>query len=302
MLRLSADHDQGVLSMRRVAGVILALVVLGVLPVAAEAGTYTGTSSSQVVIPNGAPGTTVGQGSLYPSTITLGSLPGKVTKVTASLNGLTHTAGGDLQVLLVAPGGQRSLLMADVCTVGALSNVTLTLDDGAAALLPTVNCTTGSFKPNDQAPFDEALPAPAPPPPYGIQLSAFNATTQSGAWSLFVDDDSNGDFGALGGWGLSVTTDAPSTCAGKEGTILGTDAAETLTGTSQPDVILGYGDKDKIKGLGGNDTICGGAGKDRLLGGAGRDKLLGEAGKDTLKGGAGKDSLKGGPGRDKQDQ
>jgi Ca2+-binding RTX toxin-like protein len=94
----------------------------------------------------------------------------------------------------------------------------------------------------------------------------------------------------------------PAVCAGKNATIVGTDASETLKGTPATDVIAGFGGKDVIKGLAGNDVICGGAGKDRLLGGKGNDLLRGEAGRDTLKGGPGKDKLKGGPGKDVQVQ
>jgi hypothetical protein len=94
----------------------------------------------------------------------------------------------------------------------------------------------------------------------------------------------------------------PATCAGKQATIVGTDAAEKLKGTSGPDVIAALAGKDVVKGLGGKDLICGGAGKDRLLGGGGKDRLLGQAGRDVLRGGGARDVLKGGPGRDTQVQ
>jgi Tol biopolymer transport system component len=69
-------------------------------------------------------------------------------------------------------------------------------------------------------------------------------------------------------------------CAGKDATIVGTDAGEKLRGTSGPDVIAGLGGNDKIKGLAGKDRLCGGPGKDKLVGGPGKDKLKGGPGKD----------------------
>src|SRR6185503_18894176 len=41
-------------------------------------------------------------------------------------------------------------------------------------------------------------------------LSVVNGPMQNETWSLFVNDDSNGDFGNIaGGWTLSVTTVSP---------------------------------------------------------------------------------------------
>ena len=66
-------------------------------------------------------------------------------------------------------------------------------------------------------------------------------------------------------------------CKGREVTILGTDAAETLRGTNKRDVILGLDGDDRIDGRGGNDVICGGAGRDLVKGGPGHDKIFGGA-------------------------
>lgn len=57
-----------------------------------------------------------GPADLYPSPIAVSGLQGTVTKVTARLNGVHHRFANDLQVMLVGPGGQSTVLMADVTT------------------------------------------------------------------------------------------------------------------------------------------------------------------------------------------
>jgi Ca2+-binding RTX toxin-like protein len=84
-------------------------------------------------------------------------------------------------------------------------------------------------------------------------------------------------------------------CGGRQATIVGNSAANSLRGTSSRDVVAGLGGRDTIRGLSGNDVLCGGAGRDLLIGGAGKDKLVGGAGRDRLLGGAGRDLCNGGP-------
>jgi Ca2+-binding RTX toxin-like protein len=103
----------------------------------------------------------------------------------------------------------------------------------------------------------------------------------------------------MGAFELQSSSPAPTKCAGKKATIVGTVSAEKLKGTAGRDVIAALGGNDTIRALGGNDLVCGGAAKDRLIGGGGRDRLLGEAGNDVIKGGARRDTLKGGAGRDR---
>jgi T5SS/PEP-CTERM-associated repeat protein len=66
-----------------------------------------------------------GAASIYPSTITIAGLSGVITKITVMLSGLTHTFSDDLDVLLVAPGGQSIMLMSDAGGTVSLGNVTL---------------------------------------------------------------------------------------------------------------------------------------------------------------------------------
>ena len=98
---------------------------------------------------------------------------------------------------------------------------------------------------------------------------------------------------AAGGGGTGVS------CGGREATIVGTGAAETLLGTDKRDVIKARGGNDLIRGLGIGDVVCAGGGDDTVRGGGGNDRLRGGAGRDLVKGGGGADALDGGTGRDR---
>jgi len=51
---------------------------------------------------------------------------GAVSKVTVSLNGLSHTYPDDLDILLVGPDGAKVMLMSDAGLGNDLNNVVLT--------------------------------------------------------------------------------------------------------------------------------------------------------------------------------
>jgi len=95
--------------------------------------------------------------------------------------------------------------MSDAGGTLDLVNVTLTLDDAAASLLPDGGqIVSGTFKPADFEPGD-TFPAPAPAGPYPAALSGFNGTNPNGTWSLYVVDDAVGDVGNIsGGWSLTI--------------------------------------------------------------------------------------------------
>jgi subtilisin-like proprotein convertase family protein len=241
----------------------------------------------------------------YPSQITVDGIRGAAVDVNVTLRGLSHTYPLDVDVLLVAPSGQATQLMSDVCGTGTvpLSGVNFEFDQSAPLTLPsfpTAPCPSGRYKPTAVEPLSDSFPAPAPPVPAAVSLDSLNPSLVSGTWSLYVTDDTNNDNGTLaGGWTLDVLPDV--SCSGVRATdasVVGTAGDDVLTGTPNADVMLGLGGKDQISGLGGRDVVCGGPGNDTLKGGSGIDELLGEGGKDKLKGNAGKDTCKGGGGRD----
>jgi subtilisin-like proprotein convertase family protein len=143
----------------------------------------------------------------YPSTIAVSGLTDTVIDVDVTLKGVTHTWPDDIDVLLVSPGGQKSILMSDCGGSSPVSGINLTFNDEAASSLPDESTlTTGSWKPTD-AGFTETFTAPAPAGPYTANLGNFDGVSGNGTWSLYVMDDASGDFGSISsGWELNITT------------------------------------------------------------------------------------------------
>ena len=204
-----------------------------------------------------------GKATPYPSTINVSGLSGKVTKVTATLNTLSHQYADDVDVLLVGPGGQNVLLMADAGGGANLSNVTLTFDDDAALALPDGSpLPSGTYRPGNYTGAD-SFPSPAPGPPYGTTLSVFNGTSPNGAWKLYVVDDFSVSSGNIsGGWRLTIQTATPSCCTGPSAGITvtptsglttteaGGSATFTVALASPPsaNVTIGLGSSDTTEG------------------------------------------------------
>jgi subtilisin-like proprotein convertase family protein len=155
----------------------------------------------------------VAPASLYPSNITVAGVVGTVSKVTAKVRGLSHTFPGDVDMLLVGPGGQKMLLMSDVGGGTDAVNTTIAFDDAAATFIgaPVIS---GTFRPTNSGTGD-TFPAPAPAGPYADPqlLSVFNGVNPNGTWSLYVVDDAGADAGSIAeGWELSITTEDPECC------------------------------------------------------------------------------------------
>jgi subtilisin-like proprotein convertase family protein len=143
----------------------------------------------------------------YPSQITVSNLVGPISKLTATMNGFTHTFPSDVGVLLVGPAGQGIVLMNDAGNNahGAATNLTLTFDQSAANP-PGLSTplTNGVYQPSDYG-FGRSFALPAPTGPYASSLDDFNGTNPNGAWSLFVEDFSPGDSGVISNsWSLTI--------------------------------------------------------------------------------------------------
>jgi subtilisin-like proprotein convertase family protein len=174
------------------------------------------TNAANINLPGSGDGAPTGaKASAYPSTISVSGMTGTTSKVTVTLNGLTHTSVSDLRMLLVSPTGQNLTLMSNVGGGGSLvdaSNATLTFDDAAAGNVPTGTIPTGTYKPTDDNPGPESFPAPAPAASAATALSTFNGQNPNGTWSLYMADYVSGDSGNLsGGWTITVTTGAVAT-------------------------------------------------------------------------------------------
>ncbi|TPW18543.1 MAG: hypothetical protein FD130_179 [Halothiobacillaceae bacterium] len=158
-----------------------------------------------------------GMATPYPSHIFVAGLANATTSVTLTLNNLSHSRPDDIDLLLVGPTGAQLVPLSDVGGTLAASNVTLTLDDTAAALLPdNGQLTTGTFRPTGvNFAGATAFPAPAPTAPYAFAApagsatfgSAFSGTDPNGPWSLYLVNDGLGASGSLAG-GACLTINA----------------------------------------------------------------------------------------------
>jgi len=179
------------------------------------------TNATTINLPAGQPGTTSGPAAPYPSQVTVAGIVDPVFDVTVRLNGLSHSFPDDVDLLLVAPNGDKIVLMSDVGGSVGITGVTLTLVDDAATPMPDGGTlATGSYRPSDVGAGD-AFVAPAPPGPHGEPAPAGSATLGSvvggdnvnGVWSLYVVDDETIDVGSIsGGWTLGIRTLTTPVC------------------------------------------------------------------------------------------
>ncbi len=174
------------------------------------------------------PSATVADASPYPSRVFVSGLTGAVSHLSVSLNNATYSESQDIDALLVGPAGQSLLLVsaAGPNSSGALSNVTLTLDDSAASTL-SASSTWGApnasvtSKPVNYGGVNQTFGAPAPSSPYGnpgpdttigpagaTLGSQYDGTNPNGTWNLYAITTAAGDgTGAIaGGWCVNVTT------------------------------------------------------------------------------------------------
>jgi subtilisin-like proprotein convertase family protein len=175
---------------------------------------------------------TSGAAGPYPATIAVSGEVGLIAKVTVTLSDITRGFLADLNVLLVAPSGQSVVLLSDAGLTPpdepGVANVTLTFDDAAAVPSSDVaQITSGTYRPTDVALGDpDVFPSPAPAPPRGAGLSAFDGQDPNGTRSLYVVDQYAGDSGTIaGGWSQTITTAAPTAAP---------TSSETPTATNTP--------------------------------------------------------------------
>lgn len=184
---------------------------LGTVTYTLQLGTTVGATYGPFANPASISIPSVGVATPYPSSISVSGITGTVTKVTASLFGISHTFPSDVDILLVGPAGQKVILMSDADGGTDIVNVNLTFDDAGPAIGTTV--ISGTFRPTNVGTGD-TFAAPAPAAPYGAALADFNGTNPNGTWSLFVVDDASGDVGTIaGGWSLSFQTADPVCCS-----------------------------------------------------------------------------------------
>jgi hypothetical protein len=201
-----------------------ALIAPSFLVCVAQAPAATYSNATPITIPAGAPTTTIGPATPYPSPITVAGLTGTITKLTVGISRFSHTVPADVGVVLVAPGGKALELMN--CSGGdpTPAPINLVFDDQAAThLAQAPTATSGSYKPTDHCTEADSFnppgpgtaygnPGPRPSPPISTLASTFNGLSPNGTWKLFVQDFSGGDSGTIsGGWKLNLNLTVPTT-------------------------------------------------------------------------------------------
>ncbi len=187
----------------------LALAVGSAVPATASAGLVSLPNSNPIAIPAGpeAPA----RGVPYPSPIAVPEQCGQVNKATVTLHDLSHTYPRDIDVLLAGPRGQSAVLMSDAGARARVSGLTLTFDDAATESLPDSpnpgepQLRSGTFRPTNHRALDEDIFPPPAPGASGSMLSVFEGTDPTGAWQLYVADDTSADEGSIArGWELTL--------------------------------------------------------------------------------------------------
>jgi beta-lactam-binding protein with PASTA domain len=185
----------------------------GILTLAVPIGISAQTTFSNplaVTVPAGAPSTTAGPATPYPSNIPVAGLPGVISDLRVTLHTVVHPVANHLDVLLVGPGGQRLILMSDVGGTTSTGKSTYVFRTGGPVMSPVTANLSGQYAPTNFGPPDDTFPAPAPPPGLDVvDLAGYNGTDPNGTWSLYVVDDTTGSVGTFaGGWSLTISTTA----------------------------------------------------------------------------------------------
>src|SRR5829696_4615357 len=157
------------------------------------------------------------------SNIPVSGTSGPISSITLTLTGLSSGDTNELDLLLVGPGGQKYIFMADVggFLAGPVSNLNVTVSDAGVSQLPDNGLlTSGTFRPANYLDIGDSFPSPAPAGPYSSAAPEGAATltgvfggltgaSVNGTWSLFVADNITLGTGASsisGGWSLDITT------------------------------------------------------------------------------------------------
>lgn len=200
----------------------------------------------------------------YPAGISVSGLTGPVTKVTATLHGFHHTCPTDVDVLLVGPQGQKTILMSDAGECGGVNlprdPIELTFDDGGpplpcmAVFPPPHALAGGTYAPTDSptSPYDcspgptemDVFDAPAPTGPYQASMAVFNGVDPNGSWQLYVMDQFSDDQGAIDrGWSLDFTVPPPTVGAPNVNSGGSPSATSTPTSRLGPPIVSTAGTK-----------------------------------------------------------
>ena len=111
-----------------------------------------------------------------------------ITDVNIILN-IEHTWDADLEVKLIAPDATEIILFEDIGSNGDNFTNTILDDDASTVISDEEAPYTGSFSPVGN-------------------LSDLNGLMSGGDWTLYINDDANGDGGNLLDWSIQICTEA----------------------------------------------------------------------------------------------
>jgi subtilisin-like proprotein convertase family protein len=188
----------------------------------------------------------------YGRSITVSGMAGSITKVTATLTGVTHGASSDLDILLVAPTNQSVLLLSD--TGISASGANLVFDDTGATPINAIPLASGTYTPTNNAEdcpgAGDTFPAPAPGGAPGGTLSTLNGLAPNGIWNVYVLDDCEVDSGSVSGISLTITsTGSPATPFAAAGGVTIPDCCPATAAGLYPSPIVVSGTLGTITGL-----------------------------------------------------
>ncbi len=145
----------------------------------------------------------------YASEISVAGFPISFpTRIGVRLKGFTHSFPDDVDILLVGPLGQRSIIMSDAGGGTDANGLTLYFDSLASGLIPDDGAlTSNAYLPGNYLSGSSTVDTFPPPGPGAItqdaDLSVFNSLPSDGVWKLYVVDDAGTDVGEIaGGWDL----------------------------------------------------------------------------------------------------
>ncbi len=208
---------------------LLLLLLTIVSGVFAQTVTFTGTGN--LLIPPGAPGSTVGITQSPCVVAGVGIIGGCVSIDNVTID-LTHTWVGDIGILLIGPGGQILDLSTGNGGAGDNYNNTVFTDNTASFITTGTPPYNGVFRPEGRA---VTLPSPySNAAPLGTHTFAntYNGTNADGVWTLYINDYVPGDIGLLISWSITFNIGGipPVADAGPDVTIC-TGSSTTLTAT-----------------------------------------------------------------------
>ena len=112
-----------------------------------------------------------------------------ITDVNLTLN-IAHTWDADLEVKLIAPDGVTEIILFEDIGSNGDNFTNTVLDDDASTVISDGEAPfTGSFSPTGS-------------------LSDLNGLLSGGDWTLYINDDADGDGGTLLDWSIQICTEA----------------------------------------------------------------------------------------------